>query len=85
MLPRFSFLLGITMIIDMGTGVNAQIIATSTYWKFELIQRHHIISNHAAAYLCSHQTIWHYRARHRVPGFDYYLQYHPHRVLMEKI
>jgi len=31
------FLLGITMIIDMGTGVNAQIIATSTYWKFELI------------------------------------------------
>jgi len=31
------FLLGITKIIDMGTGVNAQIIATSTYWKFELV------------------------------------------------
>ena len=31
------FLLGVTKIIDMGTGVNAQIIATSTYWKFELI------------------------------------------------
>jgi O-antigen/teichoic acid export membrane protein len=31
------FLLGLTKIIDMGTGVNAQIIATSTYWKFELI------------------------------------------------
>lgn len=30
-------LLGLTRIIDMGTGVNAQIIATSTYWKFELI------------------------------------------------
>ncbi len=30
------FLLGLTKIIDMGTGVNAQIIATSTYWKFEL-------------------------------------------------
>jgi O-antigen/teichoic acid export membrane protein len=29
-------LLGITRIIDLGTGVNAQIIATSTYWKFEL-------------------------------------------------
>ena len=29
--------LGITRIIDMGTGVNAQIIGTSTYWKFELI------------------------------------------------
>ncbi len=30
-------ILGITRIIDMGTGLNAQIIATSTYWKFELI------------------------------------------------
>lgn len=30
------FILGLTKIIDMGTGVNAQIIATSTYWKFEL-------------------------------------------------
>lgn len=31
------FLLGITKIIDMGTGVNSQIIGTSTYWRFELI------------------------------------------------
>ena len=31
------FLLGLAKIIDMGTGVNAQIIATSTYWRFELI------------------------------------------------
>ncbi len=31
------FILGLTKIIDMGTGVNAQIIATSTYWKFELL------------------------------------------------
>ena len=31
------FILGITKIIDMGTGVNAQIIATSTFWRFELI------------------------------------------------
>jgi len=31
------FILGITKIIDMGTGVNAQIIATSNYWKFELV------------------------------------------------
>lgn len=31
------FILGLTKIVDMGTGVNAQIIATSTYWKFELI------------------------------------------------
>src|SRR5688572_7099791 len=30
------FLLGLTRIIDMGTGVNAQIIATSTRWRFEL-------------------------------------------------
>jgi O-antigen/teichoic acid export membrane protein len=30
-------LLGATKIIDMGTGVNAQIIATSTFWRFELI------------------------------------------------
>lgn len=29
--------LGMTRIVDMGTGVNAQIIGTSTYWKFELI------------------------------------------------
>jgi O-antigen/teichoic acid export membrane protein len=29
--------LGLTRIIDQGTGVNSQIIATSTYWKFELI------------------------------------------------
>lgn len=30
------FLLGFTKIVDMGTGVNAQIISTSTRWKFEL-------------------------------------------------
>jgi O-antigen/teichoic acid export membrane protein len=30
-------LLGLTRIIDMGTGINAQIIGTSVYWKFELI------------------------------------------------
>lgn len=30
-------LLGFAKIVDMGTGVNAQIIGTSTYWKFELI------------------------------------------------
>ena len=29
--------LGITRILDMGTGVNAQIIGTSTFWKFEFI------------------------------------------------
>ncbi|MBZ4190827.1 lipopolysaccharide biosynthesis protein [Niabella beijingensis] len=29
-------LLGITKIIDLGTGVNASIIGTSKYWKFEL-------------------------------------------------
>jgi O-antigen/teichoic acid export membrane protein len=30
-------LLGLTRIIDMGTGVNAQIIGTSNYWRFELL------------------------------------------------
>jgi len=29
-------LIGATRIIDMGTGVNAQIIATSVFWRFEL-------------------------------------------------
>lgn len=29
-------LLGITRLVDMGTGVNAQIIGTSNYWRFEL-------------------------------------------------
>ena len=29
-------LLGLTKVVDMGTGVNSQIIATSTFWKFEL-------------------------------------------------
>lgn len=29
-------LLGLTRIVDMGTGVNAQIIGTSRYWRFEL-------------------------------------------------
>lgn len=29
------FYLGLTRIVDMGTGVNAQIIGTSTYWRFE--------------------------------------------------
>lgn len=29
-------LLGLVRVIDMGTGVNAQIIGTSNYWKFEL-------------------------------------------------
>lgn len=30
------FILGIVTIIEMGTGVNAHIIATSVYWRFEL-------------------------------------------------
>lgn len=30
-------LLGATKVIDMGTGVNSQIIGTSTYWRFEFI------------------------------------------------
>ncbi len=30
------FLLGIVTIVEMGTGVNGQIIGTSTYWRFEL-------------------------------------------------
>ena len=30
-------LLGLTKIIDMGTGVNSQIIGTSTYWRFEMV------------------------------------------------
>lgn len=30
------FLLGMVTIIEMGTGVNGQIIATSSYWRFEL-------------------------------------------------
>jgi O-antigen/teichoic acid export membrane protein len=30
------FVLGLTKIIDMGTGVNSQIISTSNYWRFEL-------------------------------------------------
>ncbi|MCD2422746.1 oligosaccharide flippase family protein [Niabella pedocola] len=30
-------LLGLTRVVDMGTGVNAQIIGTSTYWKFDFI------------------------------------------------
>ena len=35
---KYVFLfIGITRIIDMGTGVNAQIIGTSTFWRFEFI------------------------------------------------
>ncbi|WP_205513401.1 lipopolysaccharide biosynthesis protein [Longitalea arenae] len=35
---RFVFLfIGLQKIVDMGTGVNSQIIGTSTYWKVELI------------------------------------------------
>lgn len=31
------FYIGLTKIIDMGTGVNSQIIATSTFWRFEFV------------------------------------------------
>jgi O-antigen/teichoic acid export membrane protein len=31
------FFLGLAKLVDMGTGVNAQIIATSTYWRFEML------------------------------------------------
>lgn len=30
-------ILGFTRLVDMGTGVNAQIIGTSNYWRFELL------------------------------------------------
>ncbi len=33
-LPVFIFI-GLMRVLDLGTGLNAQIIATSTYWKFE--------------------------------------------------
>lgn len=33
-LPVFMFI-GVMRILDMGTGLNAQIISTSTYWRFE--------------------------------------------------
>jgi O-antigen/teichoic acid export membrane protein len=31
------FFMGITRVIDLGTGVNAQIIGTSTFWRFEFV------------------------------------------------
>jgi O-antigen/teichoic acid export membrane protein len=31
------FFIGLTRIIDMGTGLNAQIIGTSTFWRFEFV------------------------------------------------
>lgn len=31
------FVIGLTRIVDMGTGVNSQIIGTSNYWQFELV------------------------------------------------
>ena len=31
------FFLGIARVIDLGTGVNSQIISTSNYWRFELL------------------------------------------------
>jgi O-antigen/teichoic acid export membrane protein len=31
------FILGLVTIIEMGTGVNGQIIGTSSYWRFELL------------------------------------------------
>jgi len=35
---RYVFLfMGLTRVIDMGTGVNSQIIGTSTFWRFEFI------------------------------------------------
>jgi O-antigen/teichoic acid export membrane protein len=35
---RFVFLfIGLTRIVDMGTGVNSQIIATSTFWRFDFL------------------------------------------------
>lgn len=34
--PAF-LLLGITTVIELGTGINAQIMVTSNYWRFELI------------------------------------------------
>src|SRR5271170_6811733 len=33
---RYIFLfIGLTRIVDMGTGVNSQIIGTSTFWRFD--------------------------------------------------
>jgi O-antigen/teichoic acid export membrane protein len=31
------FFLGITRVVDLGTGVNSQIIGTSTFWRFEFV------------------------------------------------
>ncbi len=34
-LTKLIFILGLAKLIDLGTGVNSQIIATSNYWKFD--------------------------------------------------
>jgi O-antigen/teichoic acid export membrane protein len=34
-LPKLIFILGLAKLIDLGTGVNTQIIGTSNYWKFD--------------------------------------------------
>ena len=34
-LPKLIFILGLAKLIDIGTGVNSQIIGTSNYWKFD--------------------------------------------------
>jgi O-antigen/teichoic acid export membrane protein len=34
-LPKLIFILGLAKLIDLGTGVNSQIIGTSNYWKFD--------------------------------------------------
>ena len=49
--------LGLTRVVDMGTGLNAQIIGTSNYWRFELISGVILLGIYAAAYLYSCQTI----------------------------
>ena len=37
MRPMLFFFIGLARIIDMGTGLNAQIIGTSNFWKFEFV------------------------------------------------
>ena len=34
-LPKLIFILGLAKLIDLGTGVNSQIIGTSNFWKFD--------------------------------------------------
>jgi hypothetical protein len=71
------FYLAMTRIVDMGTGLNSQIIGNSTYWRFEFVSGLILLALMLTSELAAYQVPWFIGACYIQPHCFYDLQPDP--------